>query len=330
MRVLVLGGTRFIGRFVVDELTRRGHDVTLFHRGKTETSPPPAVHHLRGDFGDFPRHLDALLARAPEVVLDVVPFLDKAGHGVTHFRGVARRAVVISSCDVYRAYGRLHRTEPGTPDPVPLTETSPLRSLPAEELADAGIDYDNIELEKAVSSVRELPVTILRLPATFGPADYQHRLYPYLRRMDDGRPAILLEERHAAWHWPRGYVENVAAAIALAVTDERAAGRIYNVTDECPSQEEWVRQIASAAGWSGAVVVVPAERLPDRLRPRVDLSQDYALDASRIGHELGFAPAVGHDEGLRRTVEWERANPPESVEPLDYETEDNVLDALTS
>jgi len=133
---------------------------------------------------------------------------------------------------------------------------------------------------------------------------------------------------HAAWRWPRGYVENVAAAIACAVEDERAAGRIYNVADECPPQEEWVRQIASAAGWSGEVVVVPAERLPDQLRPRVDLSQDYALDASRIGHELRFAPAVGRGEGLRRTVEWERANPPASMEPLDYETEDGILARL--
>lgn len=330
MRVLVLGGTRFVGRFVVERLTRRGHDVTLFHRGETETSAPSTVHHLHGDFADFPRHFDALLARAPEVVLDMVPFLDKAGHGVTHFRDVARRAVVISSCDVYRAYGRLHRTEPGTPDPVPLTEGSPLRSLPMEELVDEGIDYDNIELERAVASVPKLPVTILRLPATYGPGDYQHRLYPYLRQMDDGRPAILLEERHAAWHWPRGYVENVAAAIALAVEDERAAGRIYNVADECPSQEEWVRQVASAAGWSGETVTVPAEHLPDRLRPRVDLSQDYALDASRIGRELGFVSAVDRDEGLRRTVAWERANPPVSVEPLDYETEDELLDSLTS
>lgn len=46
---------------------------------------------------------------------------------VNTFRGLVSRAVIISSADVYRACGRLHRTEPVFPDPVPLTEDSPLR-----------------------------------------------------------------------------------------------------------------------------------------------------------------------------------------------------------
>jgi nucleoside-diphosphate-sugar epimerase len=39
-----------------------------------------------------------------------------------------------------------------------------------------------------------LPGTVLRLPTVYGPGDYQHRLFEYLKRMDDGRPAILLGE----------------------------------------------------------------------------------------------------------------------------------------
>lgn len=328
MRILVLGGTRFIGRYVVGLLAGRGHDVTVFHRGETEADLPASVHHFHRDFSDLPRSLEALRATPPEVVLDMVPFLDKGGHGVTHFRGVARRAVVISSCDVYRAYGRLHRTELGPPDAVPLTEDSPLRSRRADEVEDEGIDYDNIEVEREVGSDPELPVTIMRLPATYGPGDYQHRLFPYLRRMDDGRPAILLEERLASWHWPRGYVENVAEAIALAVQEDRAGGRVYNVAEDCPPQEEWVRRIGEVVGWTGEVVSVPPGMLPGHLRHPGDLSQDYALDSHRIRSELGFAETVSGHEGLRRTIEWERQNPPEFSEPPDYEAEDEILAGL--
>ena len=57
-----------------------------------------------------------------------------------------------------------------------------------------------------------------------GPRDYQHRLFPYLKRMDDGRPAIVLDEDRARMRVTRGYVEDVAAAIALAATDPRASG----------------------------------------------------------------------------------------------------------
>jgi hypothetical protein len=40
--------------------------------------------------------------------------------------------------------------------------------------------------------------------------------FTYIKRMDDGRPVILLDEAYARWRWARGYVENIAHAIALA------------------------------------------------------------------------------------------------------------------
>jgi nucleoside-diphosphate-sugar epimerase len=326
--VLVLGGTRFIGPYVVRLLAEQGHDVTVFHRGETEADLPASVRHIHGDFATIAEHVANLQPRAPEVVLDMVPFLDKVGHGALHFRGIARRAVVVTSSDVYRAFGRLWRTEPGPPEPVPLTEESPLRTNRAGDLA-RDIDYDNIEVERAVSSDPELPVTILRLPATHGPGDNQHRLFGYLKRMDDGRPAILLEERFARWRWVRGYVENVASAIALAVQDERAAGRIYNVCEPVAYAEaEWVRRIGDVVGWQGEVVAVPAELLP-KSDYDLDFSQDYVVDSSRIRRELGYAEIVPDDEALQRTTAWERLNPPElGHQQLDYEQEDGILAAL--
>ena len=58
---------------------------------------------------------------------------------------------------------------------------------------------------------RELPGTVLRLPMVYGPGDPLHRLFPILKRIDDGRPALLLDERMAQWRATRGFVENVAA-----------------------------------------------------------------------------------------------------------------------
>ncbi|HCJ33637.1 MAG TPA: NAD-dependent dehydratase, partial [Ktedonobacter sp.] len=48
-----------------------------------------------------------------------------------------------------------------------------------------------------------LPGTILRLPMMYGPRDKQHRLFEYLKRMDDQRLAIILGEAYARWRWPR-------------------------------------------------------------------------------------------------------------------------------
>jgi hypothetical protein len=66
------------------------------------------------------------------------------------------------------------------------------------------------------------------------------------------------------------------------------------------------------------------------MRPTVDHSQDFVADTGRIRRELGYQETVPRDEALRRTVEWERANPPETVDPVrfDYAAEDAALATL--
>jgi nucleoside-diphosphate-sugar epimerase len=325
MRVLILGGTKFVGPHVVRRLAERGHEVTIFHRGETEANLPTSVRHVHGDFSEFAKHIDQLRALSPEVVLDMVPFREEDAQRLKSFKGVARRVVAISSGDVYRAFGRLLRTEPGPPDPIPLTEDSPLR----EKLSNAGLDYNKTAVERRIMNDPELSATILRLPATHGPGDPQHRLFKYLKRMDDQRPFILLDEALAGWQWARGYVEDVAHAIVLAVTSEHAASRVYNVADATAFTEaEWVRQIARVHGWKVEVIALPSKQLPPGLRSDAfDLSQQYVVDTSRIRRELGYAEEVSFDEALRQTIEWERAHPPEKVDPeqFDYAAEDARL-----
>jgi len=315
-----------MGPHVVRELADSGHDITVFHRGETEAELPSSVRHVHGDFGDFERHLPALRDPTPDVVIDMVPYIAKSGgHGVLHFEGTARRGLVVTSCDVYRAFARFWRSEPGPPDPLPLTEESPLRQKTAPDRGAIQVDFDNVEVEDAVFCHVDLPVTGLRLPATYGPGDGQHRLYDLVRRMDDERPAILIDERFADWRWVRGYVEDVAAAIALAASDERAKGRVYNVAQPAAySETEWARLVADAHGWQGEIASVPSALLPESMRADFDEQQEYVVSSDRIRNELGYEERVQLAEGLRRTIEWERANPPESV-TFDYEAEDEAL-----
>jgi nucleoside-diphosphate-sugar epimerase len=227
MRVLVLGGTRFTGLHAVRRLAEWGHEVVVFHRGEHELNLPDGVRHLHGDVSEIAPRSKELRALAPDVVLDMLAFRREDAERVKMFRGVAARGVVISSVDVYRAFGRIWRTEPGPPDPTPLTEASPLR----EQLSVDGPAYDKTGVERELAGDDELPVTIVRYPAVHGPNDSLHRTFKYVKRMDDGRPAILLDEAIAGWRWGRGYAENVGHATALAVADERAAGHVYNVAE---------------------------------------------------------------------------------------------------
>ncbi|HEY5006151.1 MAG TPA: NAD-dependent epimerase/dehydratase family protein [Ktedonobacteraceae bacterium] len=339
MRILVIGGTRFIGLATVRLLSQQGHMVTVFHRGQTQPDLPEGVQQIIGERTHLATFKQTFLDFAPDVVLDMIAFVEQDGHALMSVcKGLVRRIVLISSQDVYRIYGRVNRTESGPPDPLPVTEDSPLRDklypyrgidLPFPESEKQRMhDYDKILIERLVMNDPAIQGTILRLPAVYGPNDGQHRLFEFLKRMDDQRPAILLDERMAQWRWTRGYVENVAAAIALAITNERAAGRIYNVGEAQElSMIEWVRAIAKIADWHGNIITLPPDRVPSHLIPDVDTNQDLLVATTRIREELGYREPVELDEALRRAVAWERANPPTQVDvkQFDYAAEDAAL-----
>lgn len=332
MRILVIGGTSFIGPPVVRRLVERGDEVTVFHRGATEAGLPPDTGRIRGDCRRLGDHAEELRQLAPEVVLDMIPMNERdAKMLVDVFEGVARRVVAISSQDVYRAYDIVRRRHPGPPDPVPLSEDSPLRERLYPYDREGVEEYEKILVEKAVMEAPALPATVLRLPAVYGPGDYQHRLFPYLKRMDDGRPALLLEEGLASWRWTHGYVLDVAAAIALAVTDDRAAGRIYNVGEPDPLRwAEWVRQIGHVADWSGEISEVPKDSLPNNPMAGLNPDQHWTVDTTRIRRELDYTEETSREEALRRTVAWEREHPPEGINSVafDYAAEDATLSRL--
>ena len=102
----------------------------------------------------------------------------------------------------------------------------------------------------------------------------------------------------AGWRTTRGYVEDIAAGIGLAVTDPRAAGRIYNVGEaQALPEVEWVRAIARAAGWAGEVQVLPGAALPAFLRADMDTRQDLVADTGRIRPELGYRETLDPQPG---------------------------------
>ena len=338
MRVLIIGGTSFTGPHVARSLIADGHSVTVFHRGQTNSAFLPDVNRIYGERRDLLDFREEFKRLAPDVVLDMVCFTEQDARDVMRtFKGVAGRVVTPSSGDVYRAYGRLLRLEAGSPDGQLLNEDSPLREsrYPHRAISSSPEDfaatYDKIPVEQTVMSDPQLPGTILRLPAVYGPGDPHHRLFEYLKRMEDGRTRILLEDSYARWRWTRGYVENVAGAIALAVTDGRAACKIYNVGEaHALTEAEWARKVGEAAGWKGEIVVLPKELLPEHLAAPYDYEHHLAVDTTRMREELGYQERVAPDEAIKKTIQWERANPPEKIDParFDYAAEDAAVARL--
>lgn len=330
MRILIVGGTQLSGPFLVCHLLRAGHHVTLYHRGNHSHNVPAGVeqiiaprevgpaadrYHLHTFAADFRR------AR-PDVVIHMIAFTRQDAEAfVSVFKGVARRAVVAGSSDVYRVMGILNRTESGPPVPVPIDEDGPLRQKPS-------IHGDRAEkqwVERVLlAEPATLPACVLRLPAVYGPGSFRH--WDWVKRMLDRRPAILIGTGVAKFRWSHSCAEDVGWALALAAMNERSAGRVYNVGErEVPSQRQRLEDFARVAGWRGTVVEIPDEHIPGSDGLPFP-GQDWLLDTTRIRRELGFSEVSDYDRGIRDTIEWQRTNPAAPpIPPSDYAAEDRAL-----
>jgi len=212
MKILILGGTGLTGPFTTRYLVEQGHQVTIFHRGKHQLDLPPGVNRILGERRKLDEFTDEFKQMAPDAVLDMLAFTRQDAEMLMRvFKGIAKRVVVPSSSDVYRVFGRLHGTEPGPVDPIPLAEDAPLR----ESLSIHNEEYEKRWVEQVVMSDPDLPGTILRYPMIYGPND-GGRTFDLVKRMMDNRQVIPLDEKVARWRWSRGYAENVAWATVLA------------------------------------------------------------------------------------------------------------------
>jgi len=98
MHILVIGGTRFMGPYVIQHLHAAGHDVSVFHRGQTRAALPEGVKEIQGDRDRLRDYASLLRELAPEVVLDMVVWHEQHAHDLMEaFAGVARRVVMVSS-----------------------------------------------------------------------------------------------------------------------------------------------------------------------------------------------------------------------------------------
>jgi nucleoside-diphosphate-sugar epimerase len=341
-RVLIIGGTVFVGPSVVRELVSGDHEVAVFHRGEHETDLPASVRHIHGDRARIVDHRDAFRAFAPDAVVDMRSMTERDARGVIDaVSGTAERLVAVSSMDVYRAYGRAHGTEPGPPVATPFDEDSPLRErlFPYRDDTPPSIgerpawlgEYDKILVERTVLGATDVSGTVVRFPMVHGERDEQRRFYWLWKRMVDHRAAIVMTAKAAAFRSSRTHVDNAAHAVALAVTNDGARGRVYNVGEpDALPWIEWGRLVASHLRWPGELLVAPSEQMPMALRDRRPDMWDHHLivETSRIRQELGYDELVGRAEGLERALEWYSHSPPAdpaAAAGLDYRTEDEAI-----
>jgi nucleoside-diphosphate-sugar epimerase len=319
VRIVVLGGTRFIGRAIVEELVQGGHDVLVVHRGNLEPDDMPPVPHLHCDRSDLAAYKNGLAGFRPEAAIDCRALTRADAETALAALPAGIRLVVISSMDVYRAFGAA--IEGKETDPVPLDEDSPVRPerYPYRGKSADRHDYDKLDVEDVY-----LPqgATSLRLPMVYGPRDYQLREEFILRRVRAGRMRIPFGA--GAWLACRGYVGDLARGARLALMSTSTEGMALNLCeDRTFSMAMWSRMILEAAGSSAELVTVADEVLPEDLKPTGTMPQHIAASARRARAMLGWTTS-DPSETLRATVRWHLAHPPSDAD-LDFSSDDRAL-----
>lgn len=326
MRIAVIGGTRFIGRAIVDALVANAHDVVVLHRGHHEPPGLPAVPHIHVHRRDIASRRSELRSFGPQALIDTSAMTGEDAEAIVSVAPAGARLLVLSSMDVYRAFAGVWS---GTvTDAVPLRETSAVRDEPPPDrgIVMPGYDYDaatadNLRVERVY---RSRNATICRLPMVYGPHDYQRREEFILRRVRAGRRHIPIGSGN--FLWSRGHVADLADGVRRAIEDDASAGETYLLCeDRCASIELWARQIIAAAGSDAELIRVPDAALPADLEIGGHLPQHLLGDPAKARERLGWR----HAEPVERvadSVAWHLANPPGPTDDrADWSEDDAAL-----
>jgi nucleoside-diphosphate-sugar epimerase len=291
VKVLVVGGTRFLGHELAWRLLAAGHDVTLFNRGTLPEAFGDRVERLRGDrtTGDFQR---LLAGRAFEAVVDFAAYDGTDGRRAAEvLGGRTGHYVVISTGQVYLVREGCPRPARETdydgsvmPEPVSASDKGQWEyGVKKRALEDA--------LAEAWSRCR-FPSTRLRIPMVSGERDHFRRIERYLWRMLDGGPVLLPDGGlHTTRHV---YSGAVVKAIVAIVGRAETFGQAYNLAqDETPTLRELLTELAAKLGAPLRLVDVPVERIraagldPLLMSPFSGTWMSF-LDPARAKAELGF------------------------------------------
>lgn len=304
MRVVLIGGTKFVGPAAVDRLLRAGHEVAVAHTGAHENPAVEGVEHLHGD-------REALLSPGgpvddwpPEVLVDTFPGGATAAKGRELAACAARtgaRVVAISSVDVYQhgvdsGMGDGSGTLTLTVDPIPLREDARRRVAP---YPGATPEHDNVAMEDALEAAGRAAV-ILRPGAVYGPHPTA-REWTLVRKIALGdRDLPLPDGGVQLFH--RVAIDRLSRAILAATERPTEEPWACNVVD--PQDRDYAglaRRIGELLDWEWEPRRVP---FAEDVHPWQTAHPVLASDR-RLREDLGVgADQPDPDDALREAVEW--------------------------
>jgi 2'-hydroxyisoflavone reductase len=321
MKVLVIGGTLFIGRQLVKELCNAGHDVAVMHR-QPKHGHARRVENLVADRNDPEAVRQALAGRRFDVVYDNVYDWER-GTTAAQVEATVRacgdrisRYIFMSSVAAYGDGLNHYEGDALAPDNHPEAYVR-----------------NKAMTERMLFRLHQrhgLPVTTFRPPFVYGPGNPFYREAFFWDRMRLGRPIIIPGDGHRLMQFV--YVKDLVRALVRAMEVPNAVGEAFNIGDARPlTQAEFVQALAAAAGKTANMVRMPREMIVQAGgNPMGEPAYfGFYLDVPPITEKMGKAARVlgirltPFETGLKETRRWYlRHQPPRQ---FDFTFEDRLL-----
>jgi nucleoside-diphosphate-sugar epimerase len=269
VNVLVLGGSVFVGRHLVDQLRASDHEVTVLNRGRTPSHLPPGVARLVADRTDASAMQEALGAREWDVVFDVSGFVMAAGGAdvdamLDLFQGRTARYVYVSSVMAY---------DQDLLGVVPWTEDMPTNQTGPDTYGGFKAAVEAALLRRSKSD--GFPVTVVRPAAIYGPDNNIFDMEtPMWLRLLQHRPILMPHGGLVTGSY--GHVDDLCEAMLTMATSTDALGQIFNITAEAVTARHYVEVLSEIVGVDPHIVEIPDANL-------------HGLEKAPFGHLFGRA-----------------------------------------
>lgn len=310
MRILMMGGTRFIGVYLTKILVAQGHEVVLFNRGK-KPAPVEGIQQIHGDRTDASQlkeklsseKFDAIFDNNGRELSDTQPLAEIFKNQVKHF-------VYMSSAGVYLKSDQLPHIEGDATDP----KSRHLGKYETETyLKDTG-----------------LPWTSIRPTYIYGPQNYNDLEAWFFDRIVRDRPLPIPSN---GMHITQlGHCQDLAKAMVAVLGNEKAIGQIYNVSgDRYVTFDGLARACAAAVGKSSDVKIVHYDPKKFDFGKRKAFPmrvQHFFASVNKAMSELNWQPEFDLVSGLKDSFQNDYFTSGRDKAEIDFSVDDEILQAV--
>ncbi len=311
MRILMMGGTRFIGIYLTKILVEKGHEVVLFNRGN-KPSPVEGLQQIHGDRTD-PEQIkaklgnesfDAIFDNNGRKLKDTQPLAELFKDRVQHF-------VYMSSAGVYLKSDQMPHQEGDTIDPKSR-------------------HYGKYETETDLQE-KGLPWTSIRPTYIYGPLNYNPLEAWFFDRIVANRPIPI--PGNGLHMTQLGHIKDLAHAMAAVLYNKKAIGQIYNISgDRYVTFDGLAKACGVAAGKSPEdlkLVHYDPKQFDFGKKKAFPLRlQHFFADIQKAKQDLNWQPEYDLISGLKDSFETDYLKTQKNITEVDFSLDDEILKAV--